>query len=115
MHTKDGYICADYISTTDPASGWECLGDWRITAYAETGLACANGEYPEVGYTIACNSLEFGTKVYIEGIGFRTVEDRGPTWMGDAWLDVYMGDVNTCIQFGDQVRRVWIVRQEGKS
>lgn len=88
------------------------LGQWRITAYAYTGSPCANGNYPTAGYTIACNSLPFGTRVYIEGVGELVVEDRGPTWLGSDWCDLYLGDVSECIQWGDQYRDVYIVEVE---
>ena len=107
LEGRDGYVCADYISAADPLGDARLLGTWRITAYAETGYPCANGNYPTVGYTIACNSLDFGTNVYIEGVGFRTVEDRGPEWLGSEWCDLYLGDYWECVQWGSQNRWVW--------
>ena len=109
LEGQDGYVCADYISAADPLGDAQLLGTWRITAYAETGYPCANGNYPTAGYTIACNSLDFGTNVYIEGVGFRTVEDRGPGWLGSEWCDLYLGDYWECVLWGSQNRRVWKV------
>lgn len=102
-----GYCAADYLSSADPLDGMTYLGTWRVTAYAYTGSPCANGEYPEAGRTIAHNSLPFGTRVYIDGVGIRTVEDRGPAWLGDAWCDLYLGDTQECVAWGDQYREVW--------
>lgn len=107
----DGYIDGQYAQDTDPKENWELLGEWRVTAYAETGYCCANGAYPTVGYTIACNSLPFGTQVYIDGVGFRTVEDTDGGAMGNEWLDLYLGDYTTCVQWGDQKRKVWRVSE----
>ena len=107
----DGYIDGQYTQDSDPFEEMEPLGEWRITAYAETGYCCANGNYPQVGYTIACNSLDFGTQVYIDGVGFRTVEDRGPGWLGDAWCDLYLGEYDACVQWGDQRRKIWRVKK----
>ena len=104
---EDGYIASEWLSDECPM---ELLGEWRITAYAYTGSPCADGIYPEVGETIACNSLPFGSKVYIDGIGVRTVHDRGPGYMGSEWLDLYLGDTQECISFGDQVRKVYLVK-----
>lgn len=106
---QGGYVCAEYLQATDPLEDMELLGEWRVTAYAYTGSPCANGNYPSAGHTIACNSLPFGTKVMIEGVGIRTVEDRGPAWLGDSWCDLYLGSVADCIQWGDQYRKVWVV------
>ena len=104
---QQAYICAEYTQEEDPFRGMEYLGEWRITAYAYTGSPCANGQYPTVGYTVACNSLPFGAEIYIEGVGYRTVEDRGPGWLGDSWCDLYLGDYNECVQWGNQYRGVW--------
>lgn len=82
---------------------------YHCTAYAYTGSPCANGNYPEVGKTIACNSLPMGTKVLIEGVGVRIVEDRGASWHSDNWLDIYMGDVESCRQWGNREREVIIL------
>lgn len=99
------------IQMTDEseADGWIYMGAYQITAYEETGNPCANGNYPTIGYTAACNSLPFGTTVYIEGIGYRTIEDRGADWHSDQWIDVYMGYVWDCNQFGVQYLDVWVV------
>lgn len=109
LDVGDGYVSTEYLSDVDPVEDFTEMGTWSITAYAETGMACANGEYPEVNYTVACNSLPFGTEVYIEGAGFRTVEDRGPAAMGSEWIDIYMQDTGVCIQWGQQYRKVWVV------
>ena len=109
---KDAYVSAEYTQETNPLDDLTYMGEWRITAYAATGNPCANGNFPQTGYTIACNSLPFGTEVYIDGVGFRTVEDRGPEWLGSEWLDIYMGEVEPCVQWGDQYREVYIVEEE---
>lgn len=106
VKVEDGYVCAEYVQEDNPIEG-DFLGVWRVTAYAATGNACANGNYPSIGTTIAHNSLPFGTRVYIEGVGERVVEDRGPAYLGDEWCDLYLGDTGSCVQWGDQQRRVW--------
>ena len=111
LKTKDGYLSAEYLSDTNPLDAYEDLGTWLMTAYTHTGLACANGEYPEVNYTVACNSLPLGTELYIDGIGFRTVEDRGPSNMPSAWLDVFMDGYSECVSFGEQYHRVWQIEK----
>lgn len=106
---KTAYVATEFIQYEDPFQEMEYLGNWRTTAYAYTGSPCANGNYPQAGYTIACNVLPFGTEVYISGVGFRTVEDRGPSWLGMEWLDIYMDDANECVQWGEQYRDVYLV------
>lgn len=110
MKTADGYLSAEFLSYTDPLESYEYLGNWLTTAYTHSGYACANGEYPEAYYTVACNSLPLGTEIYIEGIGFRTVEDRGPSSMPYEWLDIFMDGYTECVQYGEQYRKVWQIK-----
>lgn len=89
--------------------GMTYLGAYDLTAYCWTGYPCANGNYPSEGYTVACNSLPLGTVLYIDGIGYRTVEDRGADWHSDFWIDLYLGDEASCWEWGVRTRDVWIV------
>jgi 3D (Asp-Asp-Asp) domain-containing protein len=107
---ENGFVSTEWLSADNPFDSMTALGTWRITAYAYTGSPCANGEYPEAGRTVACNSLPFGTEVYIDGVGFRTVTDRGPDSMGDAWIDLYLCDYAECVQWGSQYRKVWVMK-----
>ena len=106
-----GFVKSEYIQECNPKDELIYMGNWRITAYASTGNPCANGNYPSEGVTVACNSLDFGTTIYIEGIGFRTVEDRGPTYLCSEWCDLYLGDVESCISWGDQYRDVYVLEE----
>ena len=64
------------------------IGTYRCTGYVATGNACASGVMPESGVTIASNSLPMGTRVYIEGIGERVVQDTGG--MSSNVIDVFV-------------------------
>lgn len=85
----------------------EYVGVYELTAYAWTGNPCANGNYPTTGYTVASNFFPLGTRLYIEGMGEYVVEDRGG--MADNVIDIYMGDYDTCIQFGRKQAGIFIV------
>lgn len=93
-----------------PEITYDFHGRFVLTAYEWTGAPCANGNFPTVGYTVACNSLPLGTRVYVEGIGERVVEDRGASWHSSNWMDIYLGDVSTCDAFGVQEANIYIVR-----
>ena len=86
------------------------LGHYTLTAYEWTGNTCANGNYPSKGYTIACNSLPIGTRVWIEGYGEFTVEDRGG--MAYNVIDIYLGDYDECIEFGVQEADVYLIKED---
>ena len=60
------------------------LGSYQIYGYDTCERCClktdgitASGTTATVGRTVAVNGLPFGTRLYIEGIGERIVEDRG--------------------------------------
>ena len=108
-----GYVQAKYLKKKNPLDDYSYMGNWMVTAYTHTGSACANGNYPTDGYTIACNSLDFGTEVYIDGIGFRVVEDRGPSYLGSEWLDLFCDQYSTCVAFGVQYHDVYVVMDSG--
>lgn len=95
------------LHAAESPEGMTYLGYYQLTAYEATGNACANGNMPTVGYTVACNSLALGTRIYIEGHGYYTVEDRGG--MGSNVIDIYLGDVGECYAFGRQGANVYLV------
>ena len=89
----------------EPMEFW-CTCD--LTAYIPTGNPCANGNYPTAGYTVACNTLPFGTKIYIEGWGYRVVEDRGG--MPGNGVDLFVNTVEEAKQIGRQSVNVYICK-----
>lgn len=69
----------------------------------------ASGTKATAGRTIAApKSIPFGTKVYIEGIGTRVVEDRGGA-IADGHIDVFVNDVNMARSLGKQTLLVEIL------
>ena len=113
FEVPEGFLSAQWLTDEDPLEDFTPMGQWRITAYYETGCATASGVYPEIGTTLAHNSLPFGTQIYIEGLGFWTVQDRGPGYLGSEWCDIYLGDYGDCVRFGEQYRSVWVVPEGG--
>lgn len=77
------------------------LGRYYVTGYDTCAACCgkadgitASGTTATVGRTCAANGLPFGTRLYIEGIGERTVEDRGG--MKGQHIDVLCADHPAC-------------------
>lgn len=101
------YSQPTYTATTESSSSGSCAGTYELTAYTWTGNPCANGEYPTDGVTIASNTIPIGTRVYIEGLGERVVQDTGG--MGSGVIDVYMDSYDDCIQFGRQSAEVYVL------
>lgn len=79
------------------------LGNWRITGYDTCARCCgktdgitASGEKAVVGVTCAGpKSLPFGTRIWIDGIGERVVQDRGGAINGQH-IDVLCSDHAEC-------------------
>ena len=72
----------------------KCCGQW-------SGGPTASGVMPEEGRTVAADwdVLPAGTEIYIDGVGWRTVEDTGSGITGDK-LDLYMDSHEAALKFG---------------
>lgn len=78
-------------------------GDYYITGYdlcysccGKTDGITASGAYATVGRTVAASrEFAFGTRLYIEGIGERVVEDRGGAISGSR-IDVLCNNHDEC-------------------
>jgi len=92
----------------------EYVGDYRVTAYAyyeggEENYFTASGATPVPYYTVATgNEFEFGTILYIDGIGEVEVQDRGGFPPGI--IDLHIG-YDSMESFEDRTRAVYIVRR----
>lgn len=97
----------------EPAPVYEYVGDFRVTAYAyyEGGgenYSTASGATPVPYYTVATtDDFDFGTVLYIEGIGEVEVQDRGG--FSEGIIDLHIGN-DPMESFEDRVRKVYVVR-----
>ena len=83
-------------------------GCFELTAYIETGNPCADGVYPQVGYTAACNDKNLWHKwVHIEGYGDYYIHDTGG--MANNVIDIFMASYDEAIQFGRRKGEVYII------
>lgn len=91
----------------EPAPSRSYYGVMELTAYEWTGFPCADGVYPVEWWTVASNDPAlWHRRIYIEGYGDFYVHDRGG--MASNVLDIYLGDVWTCYQFGRQTARIYV-------
>jgi 3D (Asp-Asp-Asp) domain-containing protein len=102
----------------------EYIGTFEITYYTagfeSTGKTpdhpayriTRSGTTVKEGQTIATDwdVLPAGTKVYIDGVGERIVEDTGSAIV-DKCIDVYVEDVEIARQLGRHKADVWIVEE----
>lgn len=92
------------------------IGKYKITYYCACKQCCgkdngitASGAKVQEGVTVAADTskLPFGTKIYIKGIGWRTVQDRGGSIKGNR-LDIYVSSHNSPMPYNVQSLDVWV-------
>lgn len=92
------------------------LGTFTVYAYCPCETCCgqwsggptASGVMPEEGRTVAADwdVLPAGTEIYIDGMGWRTVEDTGGGISGNT-LDLYMEDHQAALKWGVREIEIW--------
>lgn len=94
----------------------EYIGEFTIYAYCPCKKCCgkdnsitASGTIAIEGRTVAAN-LPVGTKIYIEGIGERVVEDRGEGIKGNA-VDLFVSDHQRALKFGVKKLKVYEIKE----
>lgn len=95
----DTYVATAYCSCPT------CTGPYS-SGYTASGTLATEGR------TIACNTLPFGTQVYIECgeySGYYIVEDTGWSPYGDAWLDFFFESHDSALAFGLRYADVYLV------
>jgi 3D (Asp-Asp-Asp) domain-containing protein len=81
----------------------------KTSRHADYGRT-ASGRIAMPNRTIAAGKhIPFGTVVYIEGMGYFTVEDRGGAIKGNK-IDVFMSNMREAKKFGRQHRTVYIIK-----
>ena len=99
---------SSFSATSASTDGMEYIGTFTISAYnyAEGQYSTASGAAPTPYRTVAMNILPFGTELYIEGVGYVVVEDRGG--FPDDWIDLHIGN-DSCSSWGMPRCKVYIV------
>ena len=88
--------------------------EMRVTGYTPTGNKTALGENVVVGYTAAispnCADSFLGSKVYVQGLGVRYVNDLTATWVGEKYdmctLDIAVPNNQEALRIGNEIKRV---------
>lgn len=103
----------------EPGESLTYLDTYVATAYCSCSICTgpyssgytASGTLATEGRTIACNTLPFGTQVYIECgeySGYYIVEDTG--WSPyEPWLDIFFSSHDAALAFGLRYADVYLV------
>ena len=96
-------------------------GEFEITYYDACKQCCgktngitASGAKVQDGVTVAADTsvLPMGSKIYIEGMGWRTVQDRGGAIKGKK-LDIYIPNCHDSpMPYNKQKLNVWVVLED---
>ena len=82
-------------------------GNYELTAYIATGNPCADGVYPQTGFTAASNDPKLWHKtIEVEGYGTYYVHDTGG--MSSNVIDIFVGSYDEAVQFGRRSADVYI-------
>lgn len=107
---KPKEVYAGEFEITYYTAGHESTG--KTSEHPAYGIT-KSGTTVKEGQTIAADwsVLEPGTKVFIEGVGERIVEDTGGLIVGNS-IDVYVEDLEVARELGRHKADVWIVEVE---
>lgn len=95
------------VEETEPLE-MEYIGNLKITGYVATGNPTASGVYPYVGGVAMSRSygFEWGTTIYIDGLGYYTLFDTGCSY---GVVDVFCNTIPECYDL-TSCRDVYVVK-----
>lgn len=114
---------AKATTATKDAQGRTLLGSFSLTAYCACYKCCgkqpgspgygitSSGKKVQEGVTIAADTrvIPMGSRVYIEGVGERIVQDRGGAIKGNR-IDIYFASHSDALKFGRKTRQVYLIK-----
>jgi 3D (Asp-Asp-Asp) domain-containing protein len=79
--------------------GSRSLGQFHVTCYALRGTTSTGRPVGMDVVAVDPSVIPYGTRIHIEGVGWRIAADTGPKIRGKR-LDIWMPSTQTCVQFG---------------
>ena len=111
-------VASSAPSKVSPMFGQATAESYTVTAYCPCKVCCgqwaggptASGKMPVAGITVAGpRSIPFGTRVWIEGVGERVVQDRLARKY-DGRFDVFFASHKEALRFGKRQLKVEVLR-----
>lgn len=106
-------VAAQDASTTtsppnlyDPPPGLIPIGKFTVLCYALKGVTASGEPVSDAAVAVDSRVIPLGTRIWIQGVGWRTALDRGSAIVGKD-LDIWNGSRDWCIQFGHRYLSVW--------
>ena len=98
------------------AETMEPVGQFKLTWYCpcrhcsgKWGHQTSSGATCEEGVTVAASYFRPGTRIYIEGIGERIVQDTGVT---GRHIDIFLESHDECLDNGVKYRQVYVIKED---
>lgn len=109
---EEPIIKSELYTITAYCSCEKCCGDWAKNR--PDGIVYgAYGDELQDGVSVA-SPLPAGTEIFIDGMGFYTVQDKTADWIAENYnnkiVDVYFSNHQDAVNFGKQYRRVFIIQ-----
>ena len=97
-------LSAQTATVTAYCACYKCCGKWS------TAGITARGTKPRAGFTAAGpRNIKLGTRIYIEGVGMRTVEDRTARKFDGTW-EVFLNRHSDARKFGRKQLKINILK-----
>jgi len=115
---EDYFIMTTTAYTTHPkciSNKWND-GKTAIMTPIREGVVAINVDYINGEWKVK-SPLRLGDKIYIEGMGYYSVEDTGRfserNQRQDIWtLDIYVNDYQSALEYGRKLKKVYVLDEE---
>ena len=102
------------VTAAKAAGAMESVGRFKLTFYCSCrrcsgkwGHQTSSGAYCTEGRTVATDYFKAGTRIYIDGIGERVVEDTG---VHGRHIDIFLEDHDQCNENGIKYAEVYVLK-----
>ncbi len=89
-------------SSGGPSGSTTYLGEFEVTCYSLRGTTSTGEQTHEGGVAVDPRVIPYGTRIHIEGVGWRTANDTGRKIQGNR-LDIWHPSADWCRDFGRRI------------
>lgn len=99
-------VAPEPVEPVEPVGPGDYLGAFSVTCYALNGNTASGEPVHEGGVAVDRRVIAFGTRLYIENVGWRVANDTGGSVRGNR-LDIWLPSRDDCISFGRRTLDVY--------
>ena len=94
------------VAAASSGPGGTPLGTFGVTCYDDQGTTASGAPAGSDTVAVDPSVIPLGTRIYIDGVGWRTAQDTGGAIQGHR-LDIWEPSYSACASWGYQDRNVW--------